>query len=98
MIPRPEEIKTIDHLVDRLDFEQIHEPLIGRATRSFAAIWREWERFKAHVDLLDEAVRAPLAPGAAAILLTAGGLVNHAAHALAFALGHVGEAIARHDG
>jgi hypothetical protein len=84
---------VIDQLVDRLDAAQIGGPIVERATRSFATIFEEWERYKAHIDLLDEAVRSPLVPSAAAMLLTAGALVNDAAHALAFALTHVGEAI-----
>ncbi len=67
-------------------------------TSSWALTQERWQLFVTFVELLDRAVRAPLAPGSAAVLLTATVLHEELVVKMAHALSWSGAAIYRHAG
>jgi hypothetical protein len=85
-------IAAVDAAVAALDAT---DGLPPGSTRSFAVILDEFDRFSRLVDAIGLAMADPLDEAAAEVLAAGDALIDRAAFALAFAIGHVGQALRR---
>jgi hypothetical protein len=85
-----EEVAAVDGHVKALDRALDDRP--DYASPPFREVLADWERFSAHVALLDAALRVPRHYEASAILMTAGGL-SEEIHELGYQIAHVGRAV-----
>ncbi len=100
MRPRPEELRVVDEAVRRLDRAEAIEagdrPPKKPLTLGYGEIIEAWDRYLCAVNVLDAAVRQPLAEGSVAAFGIAWEVMHGTdAWKLAGWLAHVGEALQR---